>query len=139
MRPIPVALSMLLSALALAVAACSGNVPRQYDGVEDASNGPGGRAGAFSAERAWADLQWLISVGPRAVGTEGSEKARAYLEEQLEGMGLDVQRRPSEIRFDTEGMEVLTLVNLETEIPGENSDEIVLAAPYDSEIGRAHV
>jgi len=48
-----------------------------------------GRAGAFSAERAWADLTALVAVGPRGMGTPGSERARGYIAEQLQSLGIE--------------------------------------------------
>jgi len=91
-----------------------------------------GRAEAFSPDRAWAHLESLAAIGPRAVGTEGAAAASSYIEGQLVELGLSVKRRTSRIDFESEGYPTLELVNLEAEIPGDSSDVIVLAAPYDS-------
>lgn len=50
---------------------------------------------AFSEERAWAHLQDLCRMGPRAHGAEGHRRAREYIRRELEGLGA----RYSEMRF----------------------------------------
>jgi len=99
---------------------------------EDAPPPVAGRAGAFSAERAWADLEALAAIGPRPMGTPGSEAARHYIEEQLRAIGLEPKLQPAEVIFESEGGAEKTLVNVRATIPGESADQIVLVAPYDS-------
>jgi hypothetical protein len=91
-----------------------------------------GRGAAFSAEAAWKHLEALAAIGPRASGTEGAAKARAYIREQLSSLGLDVVSQSTTVSFDSGDVPDFELVNLEAEIPGDSPDLIVLAAPYDS-------
>jgi hypothetical protein len=120
----------LLALSALLILGCNANVPPRFGAGDDLAAENGGKG--FSADRAWAHLEALAAIGPRAVGTEGNEAARAYVKRQLLDLGLPVELRPSQIAFDTEGIPPLDMVNLEAEIPGESSDVIVLAAPFDS-------
>jgi len=91
-----------------------------------------GRAGAFSAERAWADLTALVAVGPRGMGTPGSERARGYIAEQLQSLGIEPELQPAGVMMASDVGSKAELVNLCATIPGGSEDLIVLAAPYDS-------
>ncbi|MGH0037850.1 MAG: M28 family peptidase [Myxococcota bacterium] len=84
----------------------------------------------FSAERAFAHLEALSDIGPRVSGTEGAERARAYLREQLEAIGAEV----SELQLDLMqgGTELVTLTHLLGELPGSSPDRILLVAHYDT-------
>lgn len=130
MHSTPIVRFTLFGFWALICLGCNSNV-RQQPGNDSAAMHVG-RADAFSSERAWADLEALAAFGPRAVGTEGSAAASFYIESQLAELGLSVERRSSKIRFESEEFPSLELLNLEAEIPGDLSDVIVLAAPFDS-------
>jgi hypothetical protein len=91
-----------------------------------------GQVDAFSADRAWKHLEALAAIGPRASGTEGAAKARAYLQDELTSLGLEVVSQSSTVSFDSGDMPDFELVNLEVTIPGDSPDLIILAAPYDS-------
>jgi glutaminyl-peptide cyclotransferase len=128
----PIAISAAIQALAGAVLlACTASpkpAPPAPGGLM-----AGGRAAVFSAERAWSDLEALAAVGPRIPGSDGSERARAYIRQQLEALGLDVTARAVQISIGTEEKREFEIKNLQATIPGaESSDLIVLAAPYDS-------
>jgi len=126
--PIPVLLS-LLAMLGVVWPACRSAPP-----PAPLPPGPavGGRSGAFSADAAWKHLEALAAIGPRASGTEGAAKARAYLREQLTSLGLEVEPQSTTLSFDSGDEPDFELVNLETTIPGDSPDLIILAAPYDS-------
>ena len=126
--PIPVFLS-LLAVLGLVWPACR-SAPAPV--LPPPGAAPGGRVGAFSADAAWKHLEALAAIGPRASGTEGAAKARAYLREQLTSLGLEVVSRSATVSFDSGDEPDFELVNLEATIPGDSPDLIVLAAPYDS-------
>jgi glutaminyl-peptide cyclotransferase len=91
-----------------------------------------GRVRAFSAERAWKHLEALAAIGPRASGTEGAAKARAYLRDELTSLGFEVASNSSTVSFDSGDQPDIELVNLEVTIPGDSPGLIVLVAPYDS-------
>jgi hypothetical protein len=88
------------------------------------------RPAAFGADRAWEDLSALTEFGPRPAGSRANAKAREYLAEQLEELGLAVERWEMD-----RGSSELRLVNLSAVIPGTGStDRFVLVAPYDTEV-----
>jgi hypothetical protein len=84
----------------------------------------------FSAERAWLHMQALTSIGPRATGTPGAERARAYIRDQLHDLGLKILSH--ETRILLESGAAIDVVSLIAIIPGESQDLFVLAAPYDT-------
>jgi len=126
--PIPVFLS-LLAVLGLVWPACRSAPPAAPLPPRAAVGGP---SSAFSADAAWKHLEALAAIGPRASGTEGAAKARAYLREQLTSFGLEVESRSMTLSFDSGDPPDFELVNLEATIPGDSPDLIILAAPYDS-------
>lgn len=82
-----------------------------------------------SGRRALAHVRALVSLGPRAVGTDGIVQARDYIERQLRRAGLEVER----MNFVTQtprGSAVMT--NLVARIPGKSTDIVVLAGHYDT-------
>ncbi|MEN8184330.1 MAG: M28 family peptidase [Myxococcota bacterium] len=85
----------------------------------------------FSAPRAWEHLEALVEIGPRVPGTEGASRARAYVRQVLEGLGIEVleQQLALEDRGDGEPLEVHNLVGV---LPGESRDVFVLAAALDT-------
>ncbi len=85
----------------------------------------------FSAERAWANLEALIAIGPRVAGSEGAAKARAFIVERLEADGIEVREHEFADPAAPEG-ETRQLVNLIARIPGRSPSVFLLAAPYDT-------
>jgi hypothetical protein len=130
--PIPVFLSLvaLLGVVWQGCRSAPGPAPLPPPGAVDS-----GRVGAFSGDAAWKHLEALAAIGPRASGTEGAAKARAYLRGQLTSLGLEVVSRSTTVSFDSGDVPDIELVNLETTIHGDSPDLIVLAAPYDSAYG----
>lgn len=51
-------------------------------------------APAFDAARAWADLEQLVALGPRPLGTAALDRARAYLRGELEPLGWQIEEDP---------------------------------------------
>ncbi len=84
----------------------------------------------FQPERAWAHLEALTSIGPRASGTEGAERGRTYIREQLSELGLDVEEQRTTLEL--EEIEPIEIVNLIATIPGASPELFVLVAPYDT-------
>jgi Peptidase family M28 len=85
---------------------------------------------AFSASRAWADLEALREIGPRVAGTRGARAARDYLRKALEAAGA----KPEEVvtRVELEGLPPFDLTHVVAELPGDSPQRFVLVAPYDS-------
>jgi hypothetical protein len=85
---------------------------------------------AFSAERAWSDLEALSQIGPRASGTAGARKARSYIREQLEALELQVDEIVTPVELNGAGS--LELTHVLATIPGDSPQLFLLVAPYDS-------
>jgi hypothetical protein len=167
MRPRTAGIFCTISALAVLFAGAGGcagtpepapapvpaSAPKLAETVVDTARGA-----AFSADRAWAHLLALTQIGPRTVRSEGSEKARQYIVEQLRQAKLeprvdarnmfepmsnspsfqgaeDVAEAEEEAAAKPQ-LELPTFVvkNVVVEIPGTQSeDKILLFAPYDSQ------
>lgn len=119
-------LASLGAIIVLRTVACQSSPPPQAsEPVEPAQS-----VGSFSAENAWAHLVALTSIGPRVSGGEGAAQARAYIAGRLSELGLATEERKLTVTLDSgERFEVFNLTAI---LPGASSDEIVLAAPYDS-------
>jgi hypothetical protein len=111
--------------LVLAALACQSPPPPPVD------PGPVGRMHQFSPERAWAHLEALTAIGPRASGTRGASKARYYIEGQLESFGISYETLPFDVEIG-DGAAPLELKNVVGTIPGASEDLFVLVAPYDT-------
>jgi hypothetical protein len=85
----------------------------------------------FSGDAAFAHLQALAAIGPRASGSSGNAQARAYLEKELENLGLQVTERRYPGPPGPDGVPQ-ELVNLETVIAGASPQLFVLTAAYDT-------
>ena len=87
---------------------------------------------AFNGGRAFADLQHLVSYGPRPVGSKALEASRAWIIEQLEKSGCKVVQD----RFlGQTPIGNIPMVNLIAEIPGSEPRHIVMiAGHYDTKL-----
>lgn len=123
MRALEIALAACLAVL---LGACQSSPPpgQRQDPVPDS------RAQAFDSRRAWSHLEALAAIGPRPMGSAGAERARAYLREQLEALGLEIREQHVEVSIGDQ--EPFELVNLAGRIPGHSDDSIVIAASYDT-------
>ena len=96
------------------------------------------RVAAFSADRAWRDLQALTDIGARPVGSRGNDRARDYLQAQLEDLGVeaeswDVDYASKAGRSSDAAAPEIRVTNLSAVIPGTLSqDRFLLVAPFDS-------
>ncbi len=93
--------------------------------------GPSVDTGGFSSDRAFDDLRALTEIGPRVAGSEGAARARAYIEGELDKLGLEVEREEVSVTFSPDSPP-LELTSLIATVPGESEDLFVLAAPYDT-------
>ena len=109
-----------------ALAACGG-----CQGVSDeAPPEPLGDPAQLSADRAWADLERLVALGPRPAGSEAAAKARERIRSQLEEAGLAAEE--VETIAAPESVGPLVLKHLVATLPGASPDRFVLVAAYDS-------
>jgi hypothetical protein len=116
-------------------------VPSQAANAEldaAAAQGFSARVAAFSAERAWRDLQALTKDGGRPVGSPSNARARDYLRAELEGVGLEVESWDVDYAIAAEESPdavapKIRVINLSAVIPGTRSqDRFLLVAPFDS-------
>ncbi len=134
------AAAALLLALCVGCATTGSVDPTASSNPEVAASGQfSARVAAFSADRAWRDLQALSEIGARPVGSRGNQRARDYLGEQLEELGVEVEiwevdyAKP---KAGSPGADSATpsVRNLSAILPGTQSqDRIVLVAPFDSQ------
>ncbi len=91
----------------------------------------------FDQERAWADLEALVAIGPRPMGTPELAEARAYLRAQVEPHGWEIEEvrftavAPAGAKRHANGKE-WEGVNLLARRPGTEPGEIWIASHYDT-------
>lgn len=114
----------LLGATAFVLASCSSSHP-------PLAPLPAAPPPPFSGPAAWAHLEALVEIGPRVPGSDGAERARAYVREELTELGIEVheQHATLEDRGDGQPLDVTNLVGI---IPGDSSDLFILAAALDT-------
>lgn len=84
-----------------------------------------------SGEKALEHVQRLVDLGPRPPGSEAIEKARVYLEEQLQSTGWKVSRQG----FTEETPRgKMNFVNLIATRPGGATPQFLLCSHYDTKI-----
>ncbi|MBC8327695.1 MAG: M28 family peptidase [Planctomycetes bacterium] len=89
---------------------------------------------AFDRDRAWADLEHLVGIGPRPMGTEALAETRRYLHQQLDGLGWLVEEFPFTAKAPPGARRQgeFTGVNLLARRPGTEAGEIWIASHYDT-------
>jgi len=129
---IPAMKSMRLTpATIIPLLACACSLPSCQDG--DGNNTPM-VAAAFDGDRAWADLEHLVNLGPRRIQTPQSAETRAYIREQLEPLGWVFEEMeftavsPAGAKRQGE----FTGVNLIARRAGTQKGELWLASHYDT-------
>ena len=80
----------------------------------------------FNAERAYNDILYLESIGPRIPGTDGHKRSLDWFESELKNAGWDVQRQELLVK----GKQVINLIAEK----GKGSNKILLGAHYDTRI-----
>ena len=124
-------IGILCALMAFSGLACGKPAPPPPEPAPDPSQ--------FSGERAWEHLERLVEIGPRVSGTPGAEAARSYIRAQLEAVGLEPRPLSFDVQLAVAAEEVaegetrkLSFESILAEIPGESTDLVVLAAPFDS-------
>lgn len=94
----------------------------------------------FDGEKALAHVATIVEIGPRPSGSEGIEKSRVYLEEQLAGFGWQVQRQAFEKKTSIGKVE---FVNVRARFAPSDSEklwnrgvQVVLCSHYDTKLYR---
>ncbi len=87
---------------------------------------------AFNGERAFRDLEHLVSYGPRPVGSKALQASRQWIIGQLRAAGCQV----TEDRFTgSTPMGAIPMVNLIAKLPGQDPHKIVIiAGHYDTKL-----
>jgi Zn-dependent M28 family amino/carboxypeptidase len=80
----------------------------------------------FNGERAFEDLEYQVSLGPRVIGSDAHQKVREWIIETNEELGWQTENQSHFI----DGQEVHNIISKQ----GENSDSpwIIIGAHYDS-------
>jgi Zn-dependent M28 family amino/carboxypeptidase len=88
---------------------------------------------AFHGERAYADLEHILAVGPREPGSPASASVRAYIRREVEAAGLTLQELPfvAQTPLETKRGPV-NMVNLIAEVKGTRPGIILLSNHYDT-------
>lgn len=85
---------------------------------------------AFDGQRAYADVQTQVAFGPRIPGTEGHDKIRAWIGDEVIKAGWQLEIQASE----TLGHTVYNLIARKSDEP----PQIILGAHYDTRIYADH-
>lgn len=83
----------------------------------------------FSPERAWAHLEALVAMGPRAHGTPGQTKCRDYLWKHLEACGVE----PKEVSHTRPGVDK-PFTNITARFGKGRERWVLLGTHYDSRL-----
>jgi Zn-dependent M28 family amino/carboxypeptidase len=87
------------------------------------------RQSLFDGERAYADLRRVVAFGPRIPGSQPLAKLRAFLEEELRRVGLEVR----EYAFEADTpLGVRQMVNVVGVVKGTQPEVIILGNHYDT-------
>jgi hypothetical protein len=87
---------------------------------------------AFSSQAAWRHLQALTLLGSRQTGSRGAARAREYLRQRLEDLGVEVEELTLSVPDLSQNGEPSRVTHLVGTLSGESSDRILLAASYDT-------
>lgn len=85
------------------------------------------REKSFSGTRAWEDVEYQVSLGPRTPGSTAHQQIRTWMTEELEGDGWQVEEQSC---LDCTTLPVHNLIAKK----GEGKSWIILGAHYDSRI-----
>jgi hypothetical protein len=112
--------------------AVSGDAPASGASAADAQRAaapPAASTGGFDGQRAYQHVVDLVGMGPRTAGTEGGQRAQAYILEKLRGFGCTVEEQAfsSPTPIGTVAMK-----NLIVKIPGAGPDIVMYATHYDT-------
>lgn len=90
---------------------------------------PGTARSPFDASRAWTDLEFLVSLGPRPSGSPAMEQQQQFISRHLRAAGLEVRQFP----FDTASPRgAIPMNNILGVVPGSRPGVIILSGHYDT-------
>lgn len=99
------------------------------------SSGPGSSGGGsgFDGERAFARLEHLCRMGPRAPGTQGAEEAKAYMMRELREVAREVTALPFEGRDPATG-QTFALTNVFARLDPGKTRQVLLVTHWDTRL-----
>jgi glutaminyl-peptide cyclotransferase len=83
----------------------------------------------FDGERALADVERLVALGPRPSGSEAHRRAQEFLLEQLAATGLEIERDDFTARTPVGPIAMSNLIAVRR---GTTEDKILIAGHYDT-------
>ena len=86
----------------------------------------------FSTERAWANLESIVGLGPRAADSPAAAGARTYLKNRLTASGLQVEELEIELELPAGSDRRRRVSSLLARLEGRSKDWLLVAAPYTS-------
>ena len=121
--------------LVLAAAALAGCGASAGPGAEDAAQA-NLREIPFDADRAWSDLERIVGLGPRPVGSEALEEQRKLIEAELRAAGLEPVRQAFVANTPLGERE---MANVIADVPGRSLDGepapiVILCSHIDTKI-----
>jgi Zn-dependent M28 family amino/carboxypeptidase len=87
----------------------------------------------FDSNRAWGDLQHVVSIGPRPAGSPAIEQTRKYIKDQLAAVGL---KAVDQAWDDETPLGKVHMVNLIVTIPGASRNRLAITGHYDTKLFR---
>jgi Zn-dependent M28 family amino/carboxypeptidase len=87
------------------------------------------KAREFDGARAFEHVRKLVEIGPRPVGSTALARARAYIEGELKGYGLNVSSDEFVAQTTRGG---IPMKNIIARLPGNKPDVVILAGHYDT-------
>lgn len=86
---------------------------------------------AFDGARAFADLNHLVSFGPRPAGSEAMVKSRQWIVSQLAGSGLKAEEDKFTAATPVGNLEMSNVI---VRFPGSSSDVVIVCGHYDTKL-----
>src|SRR5215212_4144620 len=85
----------------------------------------------FDGARAFEDLKKIVAIGPRPAGSDGAQKTRDYIKQQLAAIGLETVEQA----FDqVTPAGTVHMVNVSATVPGTGQGRLVIAGHYDTKL-----
>jgi len=85
----------------------------------------------FDGTRAFDDLKNVVAIGPRPAGSEGAQKTRDYIKQQLAAIGVETVEQSFD---ETTPAGTVRMVNVSATLPGTGSGRLVIAGHYDTKL-----
>src|SRR5215213_1654409 len=89
------------------------------------------KAATFDGARAFEDLKKVVAIGPRPAGSDGAQKTRDYIKQQLAAIGVDAVEQSFD---ETTPAGAVRMVNVSATLPGSGSGRPVIAGHYDTKL-----